>query len=83
MATHNNYMPVIEEIKKSKSSQYVLNNDKMKRITNSEIPKSMFNRNYITSRRNELARYIMDEAESFEIISPKIIIYKKNCKEVK
>lgn len=74
MAVHNDYKPVIEAVKKSKNKQFILTNDKMKKLTGGEIPKSMFNKKYIEDGNNELARFIMKEAKSFEVVEPKIII---------
>lgn len=78
MATHNNYIEIINDIKKYKGKKYILTQKKAKEIGNIEIPKSVFDINYIKGRNNELARYIMDNNLNFEVIKPQIIIYFNN-----
>jgi outer membrane protein assembly factor BamA len=76
MAVHNDYAPVIEAMDKTKN-KFVLTQEKMKKLTGGEVPKSMFKRSYITNGSNELARFIMKKGYKFEVVESKIIVYKK------
>lgn len=76
MSTHNKYNKMIEDIINFKGDCYIITQKKAKKVMNGEIPKSMFDDNYIKNGKNELARFINYNNYRFEIIEPQIIIYK-------
>lgn len=77
MSTKINYQPVIDAIIKAKSNKYVLTQDKMKRLCNAELPKSMFNKSYFKKPSNSLIRFLIDNDFEVSVIKPQIIIVKR------
>ena len=79
MATIVDYKLIIEDIKKNGNQEYNLTQNKVKRICNNELPKSMLTKSYIKRGENDLSRFLLEECE-WEIVEPKIRIKWKSDK---
>ena len=77
MATHIKYEKIIEDIAKSNKDEYVLTQEKAKKLANAELPKSLFNLSYIRKAKNEFCRFVNESGYEVEVITPKIILKKK------
>ncbi len=74
MSTRINYQLIVNDIIKSKSKIYVLTQDKVKKLCNAELPKSMFTQKYFKSGSNVLIRFLKDSDYEVTITEPKITI---------
>ena len=72
-----NYKPIIDVI--TKSNRTIINQKLAKQLVNDELPKSCFDKNYLKSGKNELARFLIDykNIDEYEIIPAQIIVSKK------
>ena len=72
-----NYKPIIDVI--TKSNRTIINQKLAKKLVNDELPKSCFDKNYLKSGKNELARFLIDykNIDEYEIIPAQIIVSKK------
>lgn len=72
-----NYKPIIDVI--TKSNRTIINQKLAKKLVNDELPKSCFDKNYLKSGKNELARFLIEYKNiyEYEIIPAQIIVSKK------
>lgn len=72
-----NYKPIIDAI--VKSNKTIINQKLAKKLINDELPKSCFDKNYLKSGSNELARFLIEHKNiyEYEIIPAQIIVSKK------
>lgn len=72
-----NYKPIIDVI--TKSNRTIINQKLAKKLVNDELPKSCFDKNYLKSVKNELARFLIEYKNiyEYEIIPAQIIVSKK------
>lgn len=72
-----NYKPIIDVITNSKKT--IINQKLAKKLVNDELPKSCFDKNYLKSGKNELARFLIEYKNiyEYEIIPAQIIVSKK------
>ena len=72
-----NYKPIIDVI--TKSIRTIINQKLAKKLVNDELPKSCFDKNYLKSGKNELARFLIEYKNiyEYEIIPAQIIVSKK------
>ena len=80
MQKRRKYSKLIEAIERNKLDRIVLDQKYVKKIMGDDLPKSIFDENYIKKRKNELARFIMDNTDKyeFEVIRPQIILKRKS-----
>ena len=60
-----------------KKNEYVLTQQKAKKICNVELPKSVFDKNYFDRGLNALSRFVKENQYEYEIIPAQIIIRKQ------
>lgn len=80
MATKIDYQIIVDDILKSKSKTYILTQDKVKRLCNAELPKSMFTKRYFKTGSNILIRFLRESGYEVIITEPKITIKKEGVK---
>lgn len=79
MSTRVDYNRIIKYVEDSNEDIIEITQKIVKRLVNSELPKSVFSKSYIANGKNELARYILENGLEFEVIEPKIVIKKKSA----
>lgn len=79
MQKRRKYSKLIDAIKNNNSDRIVLDQKYVKRIMGDDLPKSIFNERYIKQRSNELARFIMDNNDIYEleIVQPQLVLKRR------
>ncbi len=79
MSTRIDYNIFIKYVENSNKDIIEITQKEAKKLVNNELPKSFFNKSYITNGKNKFARFILENEFEFEVVEPKLIIKKKSA----
>ncbi len=72
------YSLIIDDIKKSTGTEYILDQAKAEKIVKDQLPKSLFDSSYIKRGKNDLARFLNENDYKVTVIKPCLIISKNH-----